>query len=281
MNGNTQRELRFSCIGIDVSIQCDDFQHAELLRWNFSAMKPTVESPSRLAYRLRSAPGELGYTISRADSDYNQAFENSDDLIRLLEGDLVVQLQLLRDDLLFLHAAVVGLNGEAHLLVGKSGAGKSTTCWGLLHHGFSYVSDELAPIILARNRITPYPHALCMKKAPPEDYPIPSSACATGRGFHIPISAMPGNAIESDLPIRTIFFIQYHPKKLTSVIAPIGHSEAATCLYPNILNALAHQNEGLAAALRVTENTNCYRLEAGFLRSTCEMISSVVSKQSI
>ena len=52
-------------------------------------------------------------------------------------------------------------------VLGKTGAGKSTTAWGLLHHGFSYLSDELAPIDLETLEVLPYRHALCLKRRPP------------------------------------------------------------------------------------------------------------------
>ena len=247
-----------------------------LLRRNFEAMKSTVSSPHVLEYQIQSQPEQHGFTVARRDSDFTRRFDKTGELIYLLEGDLVVQLQLLRAELLFLHSAVVSLGNEAHLLVGGSGAGKSTTCWGLLHHGFHYISDELAPISINEGLVTPYPHALCMKTPPPAAYPVPDATCATGRGYHIPPSAMPTAAITEKLPLRTIFFVDYQSGNGTSTVTPISHAEAAARLYSNILNALAHQNEGLDAARRVTEHVRCFRVLAGDLESTCDKIGRIV-----
>lgn len=279
MSGTNPHIICFSCVGVNVSIRCDNMPFVELLRRNFEAMKSTVSSFHKLEYQIQSRPEQHGYTVARRDSGFDCLVDKTDELIYLLEGDLVVQLQLLRADLLFLHSAVVSFDDEAHLLIGRSGAGKSTTCWGLLHHGFHYVSDELAPIEISEGLVAPYSHALCMKSPPPAEYPIPDATCATGRGYHIPLSAMPTVAITADLPLRTIFFVDYQSGNATSTVTPIRHAEAAARLYPNILNALAHQNEGLDAARRLTEHVRCFRVNAGLLRSTCDMIGRIVRKR--
>ena len=49
------------------------------------------------------------------------------------------------------------------LLAGASGNGKSTTAWALLHRGFQYLSDELAPLDLSAMTVHAFPHALCLK----------------------------------------------------------------------------------------------------------------------
>jgi len=266
----------FSCLGVNVNIRCDHFAFMPLLRQNFEGMKSTVAPPYDLDYQIQLRPDQRGYELARRDSDFDRQFNQASELIYLLEGDLVVQLQLLRSDLYFLHSAVVAFGEEAHLLVGGSGAGKSTTCWGLLHHGYHYVSDELAPISINEGVVSPYSHALCMKSPPPVEYPIPDTTCATGRGYHVPLSAMPTSAITTELPVRTIFFVDYQPDSDVSTATSIGHAEAAARLYPNALNALAHVNDGLDAARRLTSNVSCFRVNAGALQSTCDLIDRIV-----
>lgn len=279
MSGATPHMLGISCLGVNVNIHCDYLPFTELLQRNFEGMNSTELSSHELDYQIQSRLDEHGYTISRRDSSFERQFENANELISVLEGDLVVQLQLLRSDLLFLHSAVVAFDGEAHLLVGGSGAGKSTTCWGLLHHGLEYVSDELAPINISESSVAPYSHALCMKLAPPAEYPVLDASCAVGRGYHIPPSAMPTGVITTELPVSTIFFVDYQSDNAVSTVTPIGHAEAAARLYPNILNALAHHNNGLGAAQEVTASVRCFRVNGGPLRSTCDMINRVVRGQ--
>jgi len=276
MSGASSQVVCISCMGVNINLRCDHEPFMGLLQRNFEGMKSTEAPLYTLDYQVQLQPGNGGFTISRRDSDFGRRFDQASELIYLLEGDLVVQLQLLRADLLFVHSAVVAVDEEAHLLVGGSGAGKSTTCWGLVHHGYHYVSDELAPIMIDAGLVAPYSHALCMKSPPPTDYPVPDATCATGRGYHIPLSAMPTVPIEDELPVRTIFFIDYQPDNDRATATPVGHAEAAARLYPNILNALAHDNEGLDAARQVTNNVRCFRVNAASLRSTCEVINRTI-----
>lgn len=276
MSGATSQVVCISCLGVKINLRCDHEPFMELLRRNFQGMKSTEAPLYTLDYQVQLQPGNGGFSIARRDSDFDRRFDQASELIYLLEGDLVVQLQLLRTDLLFVHSAVVAVDEEAHLLVGGSGAGKSTTCWGLVHHGYHYVSDELAPIMVDDGLVSPYSHALCMKSPPPPDYPVPDATCATGRGYHIPLSAMPTVPIEEELPVRTIFFIDYQPDNDSVTATPVGHAEAAARLYPNILNALAHENEGLDAARQVTNNVTCFRVNAASLQSTCEVINRAI-----
>ena len=236
------------------------------LRSNFSGMAPST-STQNLIYDLQRAP-DGSMLVVRAGSDVLLRATDMGDLIYQLEADLVVQLQLLRADLLFLHAAAVTLDGTAHLLVGRSGAGKSTTCWGLQHHGFGYLSDELAPIRMSDMMVHPYPHALCMKTEPPSSYPVPQAGWYTPRGVHIPIS--PDDT--DPRPVRSIFMVEYAAGRARPEILAIGRAEAAARLYPNALNTLAHTGDGLDAVTRMASAVPAFRVECADLGDTCTRI---------
>jgi hypothetical protein len=77
--------------------------------------------------------------------------------LALLDGDVAIELQKLRPDLYFIHAAVLQRSDAAVMLVAPSGGGKSTLCWALLHHGFRYLSDELGPVDLEQLNVHSYP----------------------------------------------------------------------------------------------------------------------------
>lgn len=267
----------FDVVGVSIRIDCDSFELHELFVKNFER-KATVGKTPALRYLVKLIDEQHEVEISRPGSSFHQTAENRGMLIALLEGDLVVQLQLLRADLVFLHAASVSNGKKAHLFTGPSGSGKSTTCWGLLHHGFRYLSDELAPVSLATTSVSPYLHALCLKSAPPADYPCPEEAILTQRGIHVPSSALPASPIERDMPIGSIFFVEYQRANARASIERVQHGEAAARLYPNILNALAHGNDGLEAALQITRGVDCYRVDAADLADTCELIAGVAER---
>ena len=269
------QSLVIDCVGVRVRIECDNRDLYRLLEKNFETMVAEDDSCT-LYYVINTDLDSIESIVSRRGSDFHAVARNAGEVVYYLESDLVVQLQLLRPGLLFLHSAVLSNASGAHLITGPSGAGKSTTCWGLLHHGFRYMSDELAPVSLQSCSVSDYAHALCLKSAPPVNYPVPHGACTTERGIHIPASAMPSPPVRCELPVRTILFLKYEAKAENIVIEPVRHAEAATRLYPNILNALAHRNDGLDAAVRLTENAACYHVIAADLGRTCALIANVI-----
>ena len=270
MAGNS---LSISIVGIGVRIHCDNPEVLAALTVNFDAMAASVDACD-LEYRVHAVGASGEINIARLGSDFNATAKNLGELIYLLEGNLVVNLQLQRPDLMFLHAAVVGDNDtrEAHIFTGPSGAGKSTLCWGLLNHGFRYLSDELAPVDLRNTSVAPYLHGLCLKAAPAHGYPLPHATLQSERGFHVPPSSMPAPFVPFDLPLRSVFFVEYLRGAVEPSIDEVGKAEAATRIYPNVLNALAHDNDGLEGALRLVRKLRCYRLTSGDLTKTCALV---------
>jgi len=199
---------------------------------------------------------------------------SSGDFISKFDKDLIIETQKLRPDLYFVHAAVVGFHDHAIALVAPSGFGKSTTTWGLLHHGFRYLSDEIAPIDPKTARVLPFPRALCLKKNPPASYPLPLDAVATGRTIHIPTGALPSGTITEPLSLDSIFFLCFIGEGQPPLLTRIGAADATVRLCTNALNPLAHQECGLDEAMAIVGNARCYELLAGDLHSTCELISA-------
>ena len=121
----------------------------------------SVQDP-QINYRITPEDGGEGRLITRNGACPELARDDGE-FLYMFEKDMTIETQKLRRDLYFVHAAVLELDGRALALVAPSGCGKSTTAWGLLHHGFKYLSDELAPVHLTTMRVRPFPHALCVK----------------------------------------------------------------------------------------------------------------------
>ena len=66
-------------------------------------------------------------------------------------------------DRVFVHAGVVGWQGRAILLPGRSMAGKSTLVRALLAAGATYYSDEFA-VLDAKGRVHPFPRRLSLRR---------------------------------------------------------------------------------------------------------------------
>ena len=258
-----------------------------LLRANFEAMVVGGGDPE-LRYDVHVEPRPVGpeppggprgaIRLARRDSHFEGLARDVGELIYRLESDLVIQAQLRRPELLFLHAAALELEGRAYLLVGRSGAGKSTTCWGLLRHGFRYLSDELAPVALDSTVVLGYPHALCLKRNPPPGYPVPDTTMRTPRGLHIPINGSSLYAGDEAPPVAAIFFVEYDPSTRRPAARGITVAETTARLYPQILNALAHEGDGLTAAASVASAVPGYRLESAELGATCRAVRACIDE---
>lgn len=196
----------------------------------------------------------------------------------LFEKDLTLELQRCRQDLFFVHAAAVEINGSSAIITAPSGTGKSTTTWGLLHQGFRYLSDELAPIDLDTMTVCPYPHALCLKDEPPPPYSLPPGTLRTAKTLHVPVESLPAQAVQQPVPLVATFFLNRDGNVDRTSIQQINAAEAAVRLFTNALNPLAHHGDGLDAAIRVARHTRCFMLNVTELVEACTTIRGMMDE---
>jgi hypothetical protein len=268
--------LRFQILGCGVRILCPQVTVAPLLaaNWSTLAVGGLPASPVGLDYSIVRSRDPDSFEIRRNDDLRIPACGTSDLLFRL-EKDITIELQRRRPELLFLHAAALDFEGQATLLVAASGSGKSTTAWALLHHGFGYMSDELAPVDLVSMTVRAYPHALCLKTDPPGPYPLPAATLRTSRTLHVPTTALPRPPLSGSCPIQAIFFLVANEGP--SGARPLGSAEAATRLYVNALNQLAHPAAGLDAAIAVARKARCFELHRSDLAAMTAAVRTAVA----
>ena len=137
--------LSFDFFGVEVEIATADPGCKDLLSGDFGFFETQRKNPALRYVVCKTGDGSFG--IVRDAQSFLSASDDGDFLFQM-EKEITIEIQKRRPDLYFLHAAVLDYNGLGLLLVANSGGGKSTTTWALLHHGFRYLSDELAPIDL-------------------------------------------------------------------------------------------------------------------------------------
>lgn len=204
--------------------------------------------------------------------------EDVGDFLYLFEKDMTVALESIRPELFFLHAAALEYNGGIHLLVAESGGGKSTTAWALLHHGFRYASDELAPVVLESMKILTYPHALCLKSVPPAPYNLPKETLYTERTLHVPVNVLPSLVVKDVLSLQSIFFVKYHAESTAPSIQDVTTAQAGARVYANGLNQLAHPSDGLDAAIQIARHSQCFELHTADLGMTCKLVTETLGE---
>jgi hypothetical protein len=272
--------LRIQVVGQTVSIDCDDARARQVLEANFGALaRPGGGSDALLpemVYVVRRTASGPPFSLS-CRQEPPLLLDDLGDLLYALEKDLVVALQRRRPELLFLHSAVVERAGRAYLLAGDSGNGKSTTTWGLLHHDFNYLSDELAPIAPATMQVHAYAHGLCMKREPPSAYPLPPDGVQyLASTLHVPVALLPARPGPAMCAVEAIVLV-HHDRALTAPrLRRLGSAEAAARLYTTALNALAHPDKGLDVVLKIASQARCYLLHTADLAQSCQLFCDEV-----
>jgi hypothetical protein len=123
---------------------------------------------------------------------------DADELLDAFDADLRLTVAEFAHRRVFVHAGVVGWNGQAVVLPGRTHTGKSTLVAELLRAGATYYSDEYA-VLDARGRVYPYAEPLSLRR-PHGARPRKVTAEELG--------APPGTA---PLPIGMVLVTQYKP----------------------------------------------------------------------
>ncbi len=126
--------------------------------------------------------------------------------------------------------------------------------------------------------VVPYPRALCLKKKPPGVFPLPAETVQIHRTLHVPVKCLPSGVFFKPAKLGWIFFLRDFGDP---AVEPIGKAEAATRLFTNALNPLAHQADGLDAAVSIAKKTRCFDLHVRDLSATCSLIKATVSSLPI
>ncbi len=267
-------------VGCIVRVEWDSARLSPFVAAAFGgfARSPTRDSVA-LSYRLISEPGLTCFSLSRNGGLIAQGLDISQ-LLFAVQQDIVVSVQRLRHDLVFVHAAVLQRDGFAFVLAAPSGSGKSTLCWAMLHEGFHLMSDELAPIDPKSLQVLPFLLAVTLKSRPPECCPLPASTLETTRALYIPVAALPSTpAVECSL-LRAIVFVDYMPDFNFPSLTRLSVAAAASRLYPNVLNALAHESMGIDVSIRFARSVPSYYLASADVSETAKKVSGLLCSLS-
>jgi hypothetical protein len=268
--------LTLRILGCGVRVRCEDAEIHGLLHTAYGAMERPVGEP-QLSYTVGRCAPSAGFFVHRAGQASVLAATEAE-LLFQFETDLSIELQKLRDDLYFLHGAALELRGHAVLLVAASGGGKSTATWGLVHHGFRYLSDELAPVDPRTVEVHAYPRALCLKARPPAPYPLPAATLRTPQALHVPAADLAGGLGHARLPVVAVFFVSHRAGALRPRVEPMSRAEAAARLLAHALNPLAHPGSGLDAATAIAGAAASFRLSTASLPVTAAVVKATLGQ---
>jgi hypothetical protein len=247
-----------------------------LLRGVFGGL---LRLPQKMSARTACDPERASPARTRASRRRVHSMPPPGTARALFEMDkqIGLALQRARPDLFFVHAAAVALQERAAILVAPSGTGKSTLTLALMQAGFDYLSDELAPIELARMKVHPYPRAICLKAAPPRPYRLPAGTLDTGGRLYVPVETLPGRFHTTAQPLAACIFLERRLQNHGPELQEIPAASAAARLVSNALNAGAHPHDGIDAAVRLARALPCLVLNVTNLHGACLALRTALS----
>jgi len=123
--------------------------------------------------------------------------QDLDLILEILESDLQISVAEAAPRV-FIHAGVVGWQGKAILIPGRSLSGKTTLVAELVRAGADYYSDEYA-VVDRRGRIHPYPKPLSIREG------------NSLRQKKYPVEALGGKPGLQPLPLGLVVISRYQP----------------------------------------------------------------------
>jgi len=120
------------------------------------------------------------------------------DILDGFESDLQIYVAEWAPRHVFVHAGVVGWRGQAILLPGTSGSGKSRLVAELIRAGATYYSDEYA-VLDATGYVRPYARRLSLRQD------------GRPRSRRYPVEAFGGQAGRRPLPVGLVVLANYRP----------------------------------------------------------------------
>ncbi len=270
------RTLQLNILGVNIQAHCPNSFAYDLLHGCYSAFVNPELSPPHLNYEIH-ARGASSFDIC-LHQEAPIVCENDYELMYFFEKSITVEMQKIRTDLLFLHGGALEYQGRCCLFTAPSGSGKSTTTWAALHHGFNYMSDELAPIIPGTNMVACYPHALCLKTPPPPPYDLPPGTLKTAHTLHVPAEKLPCKTLLEPVPLAAVFFVRYDPTAAAPQVRPVTTAESGARLYSNALNLLCHSRYGLDVVIAAASRSRGFELITNNLAASCDLVKQTMSR---
>jgi hypothetical protein len=167
------------------------------------------------------------------------------------------------------------------VISGASGSGKSSLAWYMIHNGYNYLSDELAPVDPKQLRVEVYPHALCLKTEPRTAPPLPESSQFTAFTIHVPAFELPARALDKPCTLNLLIFIGGTLNGEELHVQKISQAESAARLYANGLNQLSHQDEGLPVAASIARRVPSYLISGGTVEERAEAIRAMLETERV
>ena len=185
-----------------------------------------------------------------------------------------------RVDFALVHGGVVERGGEALILPAMTGKGKSTLTTALLHQGFRFCSDELAPFADGR-RVSPYPVPIRIRQGAlgrlgglrPDLRVWQHRMFRKGEWTRFLLPSDETRFEGSSLPVGMVVFPDGHHDLPDPVLSPVTPGLAALRMMSELLGERSGTTDHFELCVDVTGSVPCYDVVAGDPHQTAEAVA--------
>lgn len=185
---------------------------------------------------------------------------------------------------LILHAAVVEKNGQAVIMPGNPGAGKSTLCAALVNRGWRLFSDELAVMSIDDGLLIPVTRPVSLKNESISVIKTFSSDALLGKSYADTTKGTVAHMRPPKLSVDTVTV----PARPRWIIAPQFHKEVKSNLEQesdarmfmnlaeNAFNYHIHGPRGFDVLGKLVEHCDCYKYTYSDLHEAIDTFEQLV-----
>ncbi len=159
--------LAFECLGVEIEISATCREAIEKLRGKLPIILPIKwmeifksEIKHRF-YILKETNPEQNFTVYK-NAEMLAEKVSLEEVFMTLESQIRLTIAEFSEKFVFLHAGVVGWQGKAIVIPGKSFSGKTTLVAELVKRNCEYLSDEYA-VIDEKGLVHPFPKKLSIR----------------------------------------------------------------------------------------------------------------------
>ncbi len=194
--------------------------------------------------------------------------------LSVLAGQVVATATGVLQRLLFIHAGAVALGGRGWVLVGESGAGKTSTAAAIVRSGGAYLSDEVALLDAMTRTLHPFTLPMSVKpwtKKAAGQLPRGNEILREGGVQFL----LPADVAVTAVPVEA--FVLLRPGPVRPRVTPISRAE----MLLNIANHVSsfryrHRCEDAFAGFgRLLQTAQCYIAESSSPAATADELRSI------
>jgi hypothetical protein len=244
-----------------------------------------ASAPGDVVYSLRAVPsanGERSVSLRRGDEEVARS-EDESAVIGHLLWRITDDTVTLADGYLLIHAgAVVTPGGDAVLILGEAGSGKTTLVAALVQDGFGYLSDEAGAVELGTGVAHPWARPLGFT-ASARSLPRFASLFATaaedtadGGKTHVKVERIRPGAIAAPSRVRHVIDHRFTPGAQTHV-EPLTRATAVARMGSAAPRLRVEGSRGLSTLVELMRGAEAHSIVSGDLDEAVAAVIGVAA----